>query len=247
MFRAETFIIDAAHMQVKPDALAETLPVALNLVGQSPLFTSSSPRRFGLLPTVPNQYLYAHASFTYSEIMEFSTEEAYVTLPILKRHVGRVPLKGGIIVGVTAIYLLVQLLTRWVSTRQRHKKLGQKAPSVSYYAPFGVTSIIVAFQNVFLVLILGSGIDLFATAIIRLLKHDFFGWSRELLSVPGRTISLNMLGVEVIATDDLENLRAVISTKVSTETVSIDFQLMIPWLSFPTGEEVTLSARYGMI
>ena len=59
------------------------------------------------------------------------------------------------------------------------------------------------------------GIDLFAEATDRLFKNDFFNWSRELLDLPGRTVGLRMLGAEVLMTDDTDNLRTILSTKVS--------------------------------
>ena len=60
-----------------------------------------------------------------------------------------------------------------------------------------------------------AGIDLFAKAISRLLNHDFFEWTRQILEVPGRTVRLNMLGIEVLMTDDAQNTKAILSTKVS--------------------------------
>lgn len=61
---------------------------------------------------------------------------------------------------------------------------------------------------------LGLGIDLFVTAINRILSYDFFEWTRQILNVPGRTVRLNMLGIEVLMTDDSENTKAILSTKV---------------------------------
>ena len=58
------------------------------------------------------------------------------------------------------------------------------------------------------------GIDLFATAVSRLIRHDFFAWTRQILDVPGRTVSLGMCGISLVITDDPENIKAVLSTKV---------------------------------
>ncbi len=48
-----------------------------------------------------------------------------------------------------------------------------------------------------------------------MLSHDFFEWSRQILNVPGRTVRLNMLGIEVLMTDNADNTKAILSTKVS--------------------------------
>lgn len=63
---------------------------------------------------------------------------------------------------------------------------------------------------------LSTGIDLFATALRRIINHDFFAWTRELLDVPGRTVSLNMLGIEVLMTDDPENIVAKLRKEIGS-------------------------------
>lgn len=67
------------------------------------------------------------------------------------------------------------------------------------------------------------GIDLLATAINRIYHNDFFDWSRQILDCPGRTVSLNMLGVKVLMTDQPENAKTILSTKVSVGDSSPDF------------------------
>jgi hypothetical protein len=43
----------------------------------------------------------------------------------------------------------------------------------------------------------------------------FFEYTREILDVPGRTVQLNMLGGGPVLTDEPENIKAVMLTKVS--------------------------------
>jgi len=43
----------------------------------------------------------------------------------------------------------------------------------------------------------------------------FFEYTREILDVPGRTVQLNMLGGGLVLTDEPENIKAVMLTKVS--------------------------------
>lgn len=63
-----------------------------------------------------------------------------------------------------------------------------------------------------------QGVDLLFTALSRLRNHDFFPWSRQILDVPGRTVSMNFLGTKVLLTDDPENAKAVLATKVGIRT-----------------------------
>lgn len=48
-----------------------------------------------------------------------------------------------------------------------------------------------------------------------MLDHNFFEWSHQILNVPGQTVRLNMLGIEVLMTDNTDNTKAILSTKVS--------------------------------
>lgn len=43
----------------------------------------------------------------------------------------------------------------------------------------------------------------------------FFEFTREILDVPGRTVQLNMLGGGLVLTDEPENIKAVMLTKVN--------------------------------
>ena len=89
------------------------------------------------------------------------------------------------------------------------------------------------------------GIDLLATAIRKLVDCDFFAWSRQILDVPGRTVSLNMLGVSVLVTDSPENTKAVLSTKVGAPTQSIAILILVFSLRILAKE--TLSTESGVI
>jgi hypothetical protein len=57
-------------------------------------------------------------------------------------------------------------------------------------------------------------LDVLVTAIKRLRADQFFEWSREVLNVPGHTVELSMLGVSIFMTDDPDNTKAILSTKV---------------------------------
>ena len=122
-----------------------------------------------------------------------------------------------ILVGV----LISLCLMRWNSRRLRVKKLGNKAPAAVYWAPLG-NNITCAACFRAESLTLSAGLDLFATAISRIFSHDFFAWTRQILDVPGRTVSLNLLGVKVLMTDDPENTKAVLSTKVNARASSLN-------------------------
>ena len=50
--------------------------------------------------------------------------------------------------------------------------------------------------------------------MMKVLKHEFFDWTRQILDVPGRTVSLNMLGIKTLMTDNPDNIKAILSTKV---------------------------------
>ncbi|KAL9042003.1 MAG: hypothetical protein Q9180_000899 [Flavoplaca navasiana] len=109
-----------------------------------------------------------------------------LSLPELKEHVVRTPrvlLGIGLMVGIIV----------WSLQHHLSKRSSKSAPSVPYWAPFGI--------------------DLFVTAINRIYSHDFFAWTRQILDVPGRTVSMNLLGIKLLMTDDPENTKAVLSTK----------------------------------
>lgn len=121
-----------------------------------------------------------------------------------------------------AAVILVLYLFRWNSRRQRLRRLGSKAPTVRTRAPLGTVAKLPASHVQNLRQLHLAGIDLLATAISKLFNNDFFAWSRQILDNPGRTVSLNMLGVIVLVTDEPENTKAVLSTKVSSSDFSIE-------------------------
>ena len=51
--------------------------------------------------------------------------------------------------------------------------------------------------------------------VSRMRSCTFFEYTREILDVPGRTVQLNMLGGGLVLTDEPENIKAVMLTKVS--------------------------------
>ncbi len=108
---------------------------------------------------------------------------------------------------------IVLCLFTWISPRLRLRQSGREAPAVAYWAPFGIQLVETILNKANLWCI--SGIDLFATAINRIYHNDFFAWTRQILDCPGRTVSLNMLGVKVLMTDQPENTKTILSTKVS--------------------------------
>jgi hypothetical protein len=61
------------------------------------------------------------------------------------------------------------------------------------------------------------------SAVKHLRADRFFEWSRKVLDVPGHTVELRTLGMRIILTDNPDNVKAVLSTKVvlSASSVSI--------------------------
>lgn len=109
--------------------------------------------------------------------------------------IGRLSPSHSILSSLIFTLLGIHLFITWHSARQRLRKHGEKAPAAPSWAPFGI--------------------DLLATAVRRLISNDFFTWSRELLSVPGRTVSISMIGQDLLMTDAPENIKAVLSTHFS--------------------------------
>lgn len=58
-------------------------------------------------------------------------------MPALQNVLDRILFTPGNLVVVAAVLFILHFLVRWDSARQRVKKLGQKAPAVAYWAPFG--------------------------------------------------------------------------------------------------------------
>ena len=109
--------------------------------------------------------------------------------------IGRLSPSHNILISLIFTLLGIHLFITWYSARQRLRKHGEKAPAAPSWAPFGI--------------------DLLATAVRRLVSNDFFTWSRELLSVPGRTVSLNVIGQDLLMTDAPDNIKAILSTHFS--------------------------------
>ena len=134
---------------------------------------------------------------------------------ILQVSSHRVYLTAGSFAGVGALLIILYYLIGWTLARRRLEKLGHKAPLVAYKLPFGTLCAKLITSLQIRGLTANLGVDLFAKATNRLLKDDFFNWTREILDVPGRTVGLRMLGAEVLMTDNTDNIRTILSTKVS--------------------------------
>src|SRR5215469_14166055 len=59
-----------------------------------------------------------------------------------------------------------------------------------------------------------SGLDLMWRVVSHMRSCTFFEYTREILDVPGHTVQLNMLGGRLVLTDEPENVKAVMLTKV---------------------------------
>ena len=46
-------------------------------------------------------------------------------------------------------------------------------------------------------------------------NHQFFEWTRGIFQVAGHTAELHMMGVRLVLTDEPENVKCIMSTKVS--------------------------------
>lgn len=68
-------------------------------------------------------------------------------------------------------------------------------------------------------------------------------WTQSTLNVPGRTVELQLPGTMMIMTDNIENIRAVMSTQVTTEMLDIRYRLKV--LSLTTSAKETRTARSG--
>lgn len=58
------------------------------------------------------------------------------------------------------------------------------------------------------------GLDLIINIWRKLATNQFIEYSREILSVPGHTVSIPVLNMPLIVTEDTENIKAVMSTQV---------------------------------
>ncbi|KAF9631020.1 hypothetical protein BFW01_g1894 [Lasiodiplodia theobromae] len=105
--------------------------------------------------------------------------------------------------GVTIVLYVLFRLLKSVRTKRKVRALGVAAPSPPHSLPFGV--------------------DLLITALRKITRHEFSEWTRELLDIPGRTISMDLLSAQIILTADTENTKAVLSTKFSQFGKGEDF------------------------
>jgi len=64
-------------------------------------------------------------------------------------------------------------------------------------------------SNIFWV---GFGITL--DLVHHLRANTVLEWNRKILCVPGRTVEVRMVGMSMIMTDNIENIRAIMSTQV---------------------------------
>ncbi|KAI9820042.1 MAG: hypothetical protein M1827_006613 [Pycnora praestabilis] len=124
-----------------------------------------------------------------------------------------------VITGVlTLTYMLLRSISKLRSRRQRLQSLGSFAPVVPSSAPLGTPLSRTIFKSKYLVKapnVHVLGLDLIIKALRLMHSHQFFEWSRNLLNVPGRTTELHMLSVRLIMTDDVENIKAIMSTQFS--------------------------------
>lgn len=58
------------------------------------------------------------------------------------------------------------------------------------------------------------GLDLILKIWKKLATNQFIEYAREILSVPGHTVSVPVLNMPLIVTEDTENIKAVMSTQV---------------------------------
>lgn len=155
--------------------------------------------------------------------MRVSSEHLSCTMLISQTFVHRAYFTAGNFAGAAALLVILRFLINWNLARQRLKKAGRKAPLVACKLPFGRVSTEQIPSSNFWGLIADSGIDLFAEAVNRLFKNDFFNWSRELLDDPGRLVALKMMGAEVLMTDGTDNIRTILSTGVCASEGHIEF------------------------
>jgi hypothetical protein len=64
-------------------------------------------------------------------------------------------------------------------------------------------------------LLIYLGLDLMFAAFHSMKSHQFFEWTRDILQLAGHTAELHMMGVRLVLTDEPENVKCIMSTKVS--------------------------------
>jgi hypothetical protein len=70
-------------------------------------------------------------------------------------------------------------------------------------------------------------------------------WTRDTLNVPGRTVELNLGGTKMVMTDNVENIRAMMSTQVVLDFLTMGISLSDP--SSTISGKANSTARFGVV
>jgi hypothetical protein len=114
---------------------------------------------------------------------------------------------------ISLLLLISTILFRFNAKANRQSRLGARAPTLPSRFPFGK-------MQAFSITILhepdtfraGFGITL--DLVHHLSANTVLEWHRKILCVPGRTVEVRMVGMSMIMTDNIENIRAIMSTQV---------------------------------
>jgi hypothetical protein len=63
------------------------------------------------------------------------------------------------------------------------------------------------------------GIGGFLQIVRHLRTNTVLEWTQKILNVPGRTVEIRVPGISMIMTDNIDNIRAVMSTQVGSTAV----------------------------
>ena len=58
--------------------------------------------------------------------------------------------------------------------------------------------------------------------LIRHIRNNtILEWTQKILDIPGRTVDVRILGTSIIWTDNIENIRAILSTQVTCKSTRV--------------------------
>jgi hypothetical protein len=102
-------------------------------------------------------------------------------------------------------------------------RLGARAPAVPSRLPLGTRqpTVIHLPEVPGILMCCGIGFGVSLQLIRRLRTNSVLEWNQKILNVPGRTVEIHMVGVSMIMTDNVENIRAIMSTQVKSKLESV--------------------------
>lgn len=102
----------------------------------------------------------------------------------------------------------------------KRSKLGERAPPVPSWLPFRephTSSLTIAE----ILTVTNTGIDNGIMLVRSIKNNSLLEMAQRVLQVPGRTVEIRMGANDIVWTDNPENIRAILSTKVSPEAEAL--------------------------